>query len=395
MSAEHRSQGWLRRAATCGALLAIAALALPAQAAQADPGPSGSGQASDGDFIRKLPPTDRPAPPGGLAEEDLRALLDRLQSLYQQAEEATEKYNDAKDKLDKQRDLVKELDRQLDEQRTDLRENRTAAGELARQQYRDLGLSDYSRLLLSDDPREAFDNGHDLSLAADAQAQVIQRLEDEEKDLSQLVEDQKKALEDAEELADAQADARDTVEDRLATVEGIVSTLTGAQRDELTRLEKQGTEAAQTEFVNSGALGYGSRAPSAPGERAISYAFDQLGEPYRWGAEGPDAFDCSGLTSQAWAYAGTPIPRTSQEQWRTLPKVPMNQLRPGDLVVYYPGATHIAMYIGDGKVVQAPRTGDVVKISPIAAMPVLGAVRPDPTEKPAADAKPPQAPKTS
>lgn len=96
-----------------------------------------------------------------------------------------------------------------------------------------------------------------------------------------------------------------------------------------------------------------------------------------WGAEGPKAYDCSGLTSRAWEHAGTTIPRTSQEQWKQLPHVPLNLLRPGDLVVYFPGATHVAMYIGNGMVIQAPRPGGVVKISPIAANPVLGAVRPD------------------
>ncbi|GAB2621025.1 NlpC/P60 family protein [Streptomyces capparidis] len=378
-----RSPGWPRRALTCGALLACAALTTP-QAAYADPDPGGrspGGQASDPSFIDTPPPTDRPAPPGGLAEEELRALLDRLQSLYRTAEEAAEEYNTAQEKLDEARRKLDDLNKQLGDQRADLRENRAVAGELARRQYRDLGLSDYSRLLLSDDPREAFDRGHDLNRAAEAQAEVVRDLAAGERDLKDLVDDQKETLEEAEGLAERQRAARDKVEKRLEQVEDIVSTLTGAEREELKRLEEEGTRAAQEEFVDSGVLGHDDRNPSGAGQRAIDYAFDQLGDPYLWGAEGPDAFDCSGLTSRAWEYAGTPIPRTSQEQWRQLPRVPMNQLRPGDLVIYYPGATHVAMYIGDGKVVQAPRTGDVVKVSPVGGMPVLGAVRPDPGER--------------
>jgi cell wall-associated NlpC family hydrolase len=119
------------------------------------------------------------------------------------------------------------------------------------------------------------------------------------------------------------------------------------------------------------------RSPSAVGARALDFAFEQLGKPYVWGAAGPNAFDCSGLTSQAWAHAGTVVPRTSQEQWARLPHVPLELLRPGDLVVYFAKATHVALYIGDGLVIQAPRPGSVVKVSPIAANPVLGAVRPD------------------
>lgn len=112
------------------------------------------------------------------------------------------------------------------------------------------------------------------------------------------------------------------------------------------------------------------------GQRALRYALNQIGKPYVWGAEGPGSFDCSGLTYQAWAHAGRPIPRTSQEQWRRLPRVKLNELRPGDLVVYFKGATHVAIYAGNGMVVQAPRPGGRVKLSPLASNPLRGAVRP-------------------
>jgi cell wall-associated NlpC family hydrolase len=72
-----------------------------------------------------------------------------------------------------------------------------------------------------------------------------------------------------------------------------------------------------------------------------------------------------------------PIPRTSEEQWALLPRIPLKELRPGDLVVYFPDATHVGMYLGKGKIVQAPRTGEKIKVSPIASNPILGAVRPD------------------
>ncbi|WP_051969126.1 C40 family peptidase [Kitasatospora azatica] len=112
------------------------------------------------------------------------------------------------------------------------------------------------------------------------------------------------------------------------------------------------------------------------GERALSWALDQIGKPYIWGAQGPDAFDCSGLTSQAWHVAGVDIPRTSQDQWSELPKVTDGDLRPGDLVVYFKGASHVALYAGNGLIVQAPRSGRTVSLSPLGAMPVLGVVRP-------------------
>ncbi len=98
-----------------------------------------------------------------------------------------------------------------------------------------------------------------------------------------------------------------------------------------------------------------------------------------WGrAEGPDSFDCSGLTSQAWAAAGRPFPRTSQERGSSS-RVPVSSLRPGDLVVYFPKATHVALYIGDGLVVQAPRPGAKVRSLAARLHSAAGrAVRPDP-----------------
>lgn len=123
-------------------------------------------------------------------------------------------------------------------------------------------------------------------------------------------------------------------------------------------------------------------APAAPrvtvtaGARAVSFARAQLGKPYIYGAEGPGGYDCSGLTQTAWHAAGVSIPRTSQEQWHNLTHVPASQVQPGDIVVYYSGASHVAIYIGAGKVIEAPRPGGVVRIADMNTQPVLGVVRP-------------------
>ncbi|MFJ1596829.1 NlpC/P60 family protein [Streptomyces sp. NPDC088261] len=144
--------------------------------------------------------------------------------------------------------------------------------------------------------------------------------------------------------------------------------------------------------VRGGVVRVARSAPSVRGRDAVAYAAAQIGRPYQWGAEGPASFDCSGLTSEAWARAGVTVPRTSQQQWRDLPRVPLDRLRPGDLVVYFPKATHVAIYLGDGMVIQAPRPGARVKVSPIAANPLLGAVRPDPGADPMPSYKPPVLP---
>ncbi|OIV38543.1 hypothetical protein BIV57_05260 [Mangrovactinospora gilvigrisea] len=123
---------------------------------------------------------------------------------------------------------------------------------------------------------------------------------------------------------------------------------------------------------------HAERKPSAAGQQALAYALAQLGKPYLWGGNGPNAFDCSGLAQQAWKAAGITIPRTTQQEWAGMRRIPLSQLRPGDLLIYFPQATHVAMYLGNGKVVQAPRPGAVIDIVATDANPILGALRPDP-----------------
>ncbi|WP_327249943.1 C40 family peptidase [Streptomyces sp. NBC_01320] len=108
---------------------------------------------------------------------------------------------------------------------------------------------------------------------------------------------------------------------------------------------------------------------------ALNEALAQRGKPYVWGAEGPSSFDCSGLMQYAYRRAGLELPRTTWGQINAGRRVPVSEARPGDLV-FYRGAAHVGMYIGDGQVVHAPRPGRNVTVQPLYAMPVYAVVRP-------------------
>ncbi|MBT2382023.1 C40 family peptidase [Streptomyces sp. ISL-11] len=339
-----------------------------------------------------------PAPPASAAPADppdqpVSVLLARLQTLYVKAEEATETYNATEEKLKRQRTRVTGLDHDLAAARAALADSLDDAGRLAREQYQGTRnvLSPSMGFLLSRDPAHAFDHGHQLGRAAGRRAATIVRLTDNAERRTDLAVKAHDALTVREALAAQQKKERDAVRKSLARVERMLASLSGEQLAELWKLEQRSISRAQRELLASGRLS-GAGTPSAAGGRALAYAYEQIGKPYVWGSEGPDSFDCSGLTSQAWAHAGDVIPRTSQEQWKSLPKVPLSQLRPGDLVVYFQGATHVALYIGDGMVIQAPRPGARVKVSPIAANPLLGAVRPDAGRAPLRSYVPPRLP---
>jgi cell wall-associated NlpC family hydrolase len=320
-------------------------------------------------------------------------LLTDLQRLYRDAERATETYNATAEKLKKQRGEVARLDGSLAKARLSLRDSRGAAGRLARQQYQSSGeISSYVRLLLARDPQHALDQGHVIRQLSLERAETVQRVVGSEKKIDVLARAARKALDGQLTLAERQKKARDDVRGRLKGAEELLASLTVDQLAELNKFEKSGAAKAQKKFMASGALS-DERPPSQEGEKALRYAVRQIGKPYEWGAVGPKAYDCSGLTSRAWDRAGQPIPRTSQEQWARLPRIPLSELRPGDLVIYFPEATHVALYVGDGMVVQAPRPGTKIKVSPIAANPLLGAVRPDPAGEPLRQYTPPKLPK--
>ncbi|MFE7358471.1 NlpC/P60 family protein [Streptomyces sp. NPDC057543] len=371
----------------CTAALATIVVASPAAATPMAPGPEASGAGK-----LSVAPAAVPTPATVAAGKGIAQLLTELQKLYQRAEEATEAYNGTAAELKKRAAQAKKLSTSLAAARVALSGSRDAAGQLAREQYQ--GQSDFSayvRLMLAPDPEHLLDQEHVIRRAAAGRAATVKRLAGAEKRAAELATESRKVLDQQQVLAAKRKKQRDAVRSRLKTVEATLAKLSAAQVAELARLEQQGTAKAQGALVASGALS-SVRSPSRAGDEAVKYAIGQVGKPYVWGAEGPDSFDCSGLTSQAWAKAGQVIPRTSQEQWRQLPKVPLNALRPGDLVIYFPKATHVALYVGDGLVVQAPRPGAQVKVSPVASNPLLGAVRPDPRGVPLSSYEAPQLP---
>ncbi|NXY96309.1 C40 family peptidase [Streptomyces sp. BR123] len=325
--------------------------------------------------------------------DSVGGLLTRLQGLYRQAEEAAEASNAHEAVLKARQEEERRLGTELGRARAALGAERAAAGRIAREQYQGArGLSPYARMLLTGDLRAAQDQRRLTERESTRQAGILARLTRGERQADDLATAARRAL-DAQQAGAARAKRlKEEADLRLREVERMLSSLSAGQLAEVGAREAADTAAAQRELLASGRLGAPAartRTPTKAGSAALAYATAQIGKPYVWGAEGPGAFDCSGLTSQAWAHAGRAIPRTSQEQWARLPKVPLDRLRPGDLVVYFPTATHVALYIGDGKVIQAPRPGAPVKVSPIAANPLLGAVRPDPDGVPLAAYRPP------
>jgi len=112
------------------------------------------------------------------------------------------------------------------------------------------------------------------------------------------------------------------------------------------------------------------------GDKALAYAKKQLGDKYKYGAAGPNRWDCSGLTMKAWGSAGKKLPHSAKGQSKKGKKIKKSQLRKGDLVFFYSGTSHVGIYAGGGKVIHAPRPGSKVSYIKMKYMPFKSARRP-------------------
>jgi cell wall-associated NlpC family hydrolase len=148
-----------------------------------------------------------------------------------------------------------------------------------------------------------------------------------------------------------------------------------ARLDELQNLRRQA-------YANSGGTGSfrpwpcpATYAPTA-GYTAAAFACSQAGAPYVWAAAGPSSYDCSGLTLAAWQQVGVYLPHNAAAQRRSMPYVDKADLQVGDLVFYYSDLHHVAIYVGDGKIMQAPQAGDNVRMSDMNYGPIHSFGRP-------------------
>ena len=179
---------------------------------------------------------------------------------------------------------------------------------------------------------------------------------------------------EARELAAGLADQIDEAEQAVADLDDQIDEASEAA-EAAAEAEREAAEAeAEVGSDSAGPSSSGSSAPSYSSDAAaaaVQFAHDQLGEPYVFGAAGPDAWDCSGLVQGAYAVSGVRLTHSTYAMWDETSAIGRGDLRPGDLV-FYNGLGHVAIYIGDGRVIHAPSSGDVVKVSDVDMMGIDG-----------------------
>ncbi|MGW3097249.1 NlpC/P60 family protein [Streptomyces sp. NPDC001102] len=312
-----------------------------------------------------------------VTNKELEAVQAKLDRLYHDAAVATDSYNAAEERARTQSAAIVDLARKIVKSQQRLDELKERAGAAAAAQYRGGGLPDEAQLLLSDDPQEFLDGAGRVLEGQRATKGLIAEMTRTQQDLQQYAADASAQWKKLEANRKAKDTARKKIEKQISEAEKLQGRLQKEEKERLAKLEQETAYKAQTAWLDSGILKDINGKASEEGKKAVKFATDQIGKPYVWGAEGPKSYDCSGLTSQAWLNAGRPIPRTSQEQWKQLKHVDIKDMRPGDLIIYFDDASHVALYIGDGAIVHAPRPGRTVTIAGAGSMPILGVVRPD------------------
>ncbi|MFJ6945229.1 NlpC/P60 family protein [Streptomyces wuyuanensis] len=301
-------------------------------------------------------------PAGGPAAT--RAQVDRL---YEQAEKATEQYNEAGERADELREQVALAQDRAARGQEDINRMRDTLGSVAGAQYRSGGVDPALALLLSGDPDTYLQRAAVLDRLGDREATVLSDLRRAQRRLGQERSEAAGKLSELERTRSALARHKRTVEAKLATAERLLASLPASERAAYDRASRSGRVPD---------LSGGAGPSSARAAAAVAAARSAVGRPYVWGANGPGGFDCSGLTQWSYAQAGVGLPRTSQAQRYAGQQVPLSQARPGDLVTYRSDASHVAMYVGSGQVVHAPYPGAAVRYDPVGMMPIASVTRP-------------------
>jgi peptidoglycan DL-endopeptidase CwlO len=218
-----------------------------------------------------------------------------------------------------------------------------------------------------------------------AQAQVFERLAVDRQVLNERIDrlqrERAQALAAKERLRRLRASIESKIDHQRDEIARLTELIERAERRREARERRAAAAAAAAQEVSASPTT--DSAPIAPvadaGSRAaiaVRVALAQVGEPYQWGAAGPDSFDCSGLTMYSWGQAGVALPHSSAAQYSVTPRVSLSALQPGDLLFHGSPIHHVAMYIGGGQMVEAPYTGATVRVTSSARSDTVGAGRP-------------------
>ncbi|TDD82931.1 NlpC/P60 family protein [Actinomadura rubrisoli] len=284
-------------------------------------------------------------------EPSTKELKSQATKLADQLEQLTEQYNGLKVKLQQSQRAAKVATDNAKRQEKALQGIREKVGSLAATSYMQGGSDPTVSFVASQDPQAVLDQAATLNFFATRDSAKVQGL-------MQAMQAAQRARKSAEERAKQVSQLRGQLDSQRKKVGQLYEKVRGKL------VKKDPSQLGKLPVVGTGKAA-----------QALRFAMTKIGRPYVWGAAGPTTFDCSGLTMWAYKQVGINLPHYTGSQWNAGTHISEGQLQPGDLVFFHSDLHHMGMYVGDGKMLHAPHTGDVVKIAPMAGRPFAGGVR--------------------
>ena len=310
-----------------------------------------------------------------VAEPSSAELTKQIDKASTELEVVIESYNKINEELKATQAAARQLSERTAALETRVQEASTSVGQLANRAYKSGRFSDANTLLTLSDSQDLVTGLGVLEQLAQARNDEVTAYTATEAEYAE----EKAKLDAAEKKQQAQ---KAEAAKRKAGIEGDLKNLYSLRKAAYGREQAaaapvdNGTSGGSNGGggTNSGGSnGGGGAAPSAPAGSSgvVQFAYAQLGKPYIYASAGPRGFDCSGLVKAAWATAGKSLPHNAAMQFNSTARISASQVQPGDLV-FYSGLAHVAIAIGGGKVIHAPRPGEVLTVAPLNMMSPYG-----------------------
>jgi cell wall-associated NlpC family hydrolase len=288
----------------------------------------------------------------------------------------SERFNEARVTLAAQQEATRAAVATMEQATAELAAAQQHVRGLARTAYTGEGLGSFQALLTSDSADAFVDRMATLQLVAGHQSGILERAASANVAAAQAQATAQQAAAEAQAQYDALAAQQAALQAEVDQYRAAFQQLS-AQEQQAAIASHDGEEQAAIaahdgEERASRSQERAAVPAAAPGvadsdaaQTAIDAAMAQRGKPYVWAAGGPNSFDCSGLTAYAFRAAGINLPHSSRMQSQMGQPVSRDELQPGDLVFFYSPVSHVGIYIGNGQMVHAPTSGDVVKVAPL------------------------------
>jgi peptidoglycan DL-endopeptidase CwlO len=276
----------------------------------------------------------------------------------------SEEFNEARENLAAQQAAAAAAVAEVEQAQAALATAQQQVRGIARSAFTGEGIGSLRAMLTSESADEFVNRMATLETIAGHQNGILQAAATASTAAAQARATAEETAADAQARFDAVAGQQAALEAQIAEYQAVFDRLTAEeQRAAVTASghEDRASRDSRAEPAPSGPV----VASSAAAQVAVDAAMAQRGKPYVWAASGPGSFDCSGLTQFAYRAAGISLPHSSRMQSQMGQAVSRDQLQPGDLVFFYSPVSHVGIYIGNGQMVHAPTSGDVVKVAPL------------------------------